>query len=111
MYCRSAFFIGSVDSKNIEAFRSQIEGAVANAMLNFPGIRRLHVKWARDLEVGAPAIFLTLEHYYGSKGDLERALASDARARVWEALNVVIPHFKGDVVHVNSEVRSYEPSF
>ncbi|MAG98179.1 MAG: hypothetical protein CMM08_15995 [Rhodospirillaceae bacterium] len=109
MYCRSAFFIGSVAPDNLEAFRSQIEGAVADAIMKFPGVRRLQVKWAREIEDGAPAIFLTLEHSYASQADLEHALASDARTGAWEALDVVKPYFRGEIVHINNEVREFGP--
>jgi hypothetical protein len=78
-------------------------------MKQFPAIKGLQVKWAREFEEGAPAILLTLEHCYDSKADLERALASDARARVWDALSVVMPYFQGEVSHVNSDVLDCLP--
>lgn len=62
MYCRSAFFIGSVEPENMETFRSHMEGSVVDAMKQFPAIKGLRVKWAREIEDGAPEILLTLEH-------------------------------------------------
>ena len=60
MHCRSAFFIGSVGSEALATFQSQIEGAVVDEMLNLPGIRKLQVKWAKEIEAGGPEILLTL---------------------------------------------------
>jgi hypothetical protein len=109
MHCRSAFFIGSVDFEALATFQSQIEGAVVDEMLNLPGIKRLQIKWAKEIEEGGPAILVTLEYYFDSKADLERASSSDAGVRVREAVGIAMPHFKGKVVHVNSENHEYEP--
>ena len=75
--------------------------------MKFPGLKHLAVKWAREHEDGAPAIYLALEHSYASPADLETALASEARAGVREAVEVVLPYFQGTIVHVNSEVREF----
>jgi hypothetical protein len=107
MYCRSALFIGTVDPDNIDEFKSQLEGNVAEAILKFPGIINLEMKWAKEIDDGGPSLLLIIEHSYASKSDLEKALASDARAGSLEALKPVMPYFKGDVFHVNSDVKKF----
>lgn len=108
MYCRSALFIGTVDAEHMDAFKTQLEGNVAKAILKFPGIMNLQMKWAKEIDDGGPSLLLTLEHSYASKLDLENALASDARAGSHEALKPVMPFFKGEVFHVNSDVTGFD---
>jgi hypothetical protein len=52
MYCRSALFIGTVDQNNIDEFKSQLEGNVAKAILKFPEIKSLEMKWAKEIGNG-----------------------------------------------------------
>ena len=64
MYCRSALFIGTVDQNNIDEFKSQLEGNVAKAILKFPEIKSLEMKWAKEIDNGGTSLLLTLETCY-----------------------------------------------
>ena len=64
MYCRSALFIGTVDQNNIDKFKSQLEGNVAKAILKFPKIKSLEMKWAKEIDNGGTSLLLTLGTYY-----------------------------------------------
>ncbi len=108
MYCRSALFMGTVDPDQWETFKKQLEGPVADAILKFPGIKNLQIKWPKEIDDGGPSLLLTLEHSYASKSDLETALASDARAGSLAALKPVMAYFKGEVFHVNSDVIDFD---
>ena len=64
MYCRSALFIGTVDQNNIYEFKSQLEGNVAKAILKFPEIKSLEMKWAKEIDNGGTSLLLTFETCY-----------------------------------------------
>ena len=110
MYCRSALFIGTIEPEKMAEFKTQLEGDVAKAILKFPGIKGLQMKWSKEIDDGGPSLLLTLEHYYASKLDLEHALASEARAGSHAALKPVMPFFRGEVFHVNSDVSIFDCS-
>ena len=69
-----------------------------------PRVRELRLLWGRQFETDAPRYYLTIEHSYDSLEDIERALASDVRTRMREKLNMIMPLFKGRILHVNYEI-------
>ena len=107
MYCRNALFIGTVKPEDMDTFRAQIDGPMREAILKFPGIKCLQIKWPEEYDEGTPDVLFTIEHSYNSKADMQAALASDARADVLAALVVVRHLFDGNIYHMNCEMSDY----
>ena len=107
MYCRNALFIGTVAAENMDTFKAQINGPMREAIMNFPKIQCLEIKWVEEREDGTPEILFTIEQTYDTKADMEAALASDARPKVHAALAVVKDHFNGNIYHMNCEMAEY----
>lgn len=104
MIVRCAYFEGNVEEKDREKFSKTIVESVLPMMAKMPGVKEVRVRWSREIDEGAPAYFMVLEHFYDSLEALHSALESDVRQKVWAAQDPVMPLFKGRVFHINYEV-------
>ncbi len=99
MITRYALFEGTLKTEKA-AFRAAVLEKIAPHWRAFPGASEVRITFGDERDAGAPEFPLILAISYPDEAALERALASDARARSREATEAVTAeHFDGRIHH------------
>ncbi|CAM5428506.1 hypothetical protein [Eoetvoesiella caeni] len=106
MYVRCGYFIGQPVQGKKKELDEQLH-AVVEMYRRFPGIRWASMLVADEADVGAPAIYATIQFCFDSKAALEAALATPHRQELRaHYANAVMPLFEGSVQHANQAVSN-----
>jgi hypothetical protein len=99
MIIRQALFEGAIHPGKEQAFRDYVETKLAPMWLRFPTVMEVRVLYGIERDEGAPAFPMVLSTLYGSREDLEVALASDVRHESREMTKGLLEMFDGRIHH------------
>jgi len=100
MIIRTAVLEGDVPEADRAHFDGQMRETVLPAILRYPGIRDVKLRWTAEQEAGAPPVYLTFDLYFDDLEAMHDALASETRQEVRRQLGTIMPLFKGRVYHL-----------
>lgn len=105
MIARLAILEGTVKPENKLAFDADMRGAVRNAILRYPGIRDVLLRWPIEQDVGSPPVYLIFELHFDDLAAMRAGLASPIRAEVRGLISESMKRFDGRTYHLVVENR------
>ncbi len=99
MFVRCTFFRGRVKSGLQEEFDRTVEEMLVPLQVRFPGAEEVRVLRQAESDTEDPRFEMVLALRYPSMEAIERALASEVRARSRELTQKLLAMFDGDIFH------------
>lgn len=99
MFIRCAFFEGKVKPGCDDAFALFVKERLVPLWSQFPGAEEVRVLRQRESDTGHPHYAMILAVRYASMAAIEKALASDARARSRAETGELVKMFEGRIFH------------
>ena len=103
-WMRAMFFVGCPKVGSEASFRDLINGQIAPALGEMPGVREITVLWFREFDGELPPIYCQLMGRFDRREDIDLMLASPARQPLREKLLAALASFEGHIAHINFEV-------
>lgn len=104
MWIRSAFFEGTLDQDNADAFRTAIEQDVAPAIARLDGVRGVETLWPRAIEDRPEKMLCQLLVRFDRQEDIARMLGSVGRNEVRARVADMVKRTDVRISHINYEV-------
>lgn len=105
MIVRCAYYEGTVADQDKAAFDPHVETVHMPLVAKFPRIHALRLLRGQSYLGEAPKFYQVFELYFKTREDLEVAMASEERQIAREDLKNFQPLFRGQIHHVNYEIK------
>jgi hypothetical protein len=103
MIIRSVMLEGSVADAGRPEFDHHLRGRVREILATYPGILGVKMRWPKEIEEGAPPIYVCFDLYFTDLVAMHAALASPTRQAVRAAMREIMPLFQGRIFHLITE--------
>lgn len=110
MFIRCAFFHGRAKPGHEAAFTAYVRQRLVPLWTQFPGAEEVRVLRQLECDVTDPHFEMVLAIRYPSREAIDRALASEVRARSREVTQGLLPLFEGHIFHTVFASDQFDPA-
>ena len=103
MWIRSAFWVGRPKAGMEERFQTLMDTTLVPGLKALPGVRSVKALWPRLREDDPPAICCQVVVEFDTRADVDRMLASPARAAMRPGVIEAKSMFDGHLAHIDYE--------
>lgn len=104
MIIRSAYLEGHVQEASQQAFDAHMTGTVAEAILQYPGIKGLSIRKQVQSDPDMKPIYMQFDLSFESVEAMDAALASEMREKIQNKIRSGMAGFEGRVTHAVYDV-------
>jgi hypothetical protein len=108
MFIRCAFFHGRARPGHEAAFTAYVREQLVPLWTQFPGAEEVRVLRQLECDAADPHLEMVLAIRYPSREAIERALASEVRARSREVTQGLLALFEGRIFHTVFAAEQFE---